>query len=362
MPTLSRLLSRFFGWWFGELAACVPAPLREVLHPSRPALLLRAEGNVLRLRLQRLASYQDIGDVALMPGSLDARRSATAQLLRGIPVDRADVVVLIPASQVLRRRLTLPQAAGENLREVLGFELDRHTPFPAEGAAFDCRVVASDKQKQQLTVDLVVAAKLVAEQAKDEAVALGLIATRVDVANPDGFAQGWNLMSPPSDSSGRSVLQWFNLALAAGVCALLVLALWLPLERKQRELAAYEAHLVVVQAVAAEVEALRQSIVATVDRQQFLRRHRDATPMAIGVLDELTRRLPDDSWALQLRLDRRELLLSGFAPAAADLVPLFEESPLFHDVHFAAPVTPDPRVNLERFNLALPFGPQAGIQ
>lgn len=356
---LAALFSRFFRWWFGELAACVPARLRCALRRARPALLLVPVGDSLGLRLQRGSSIEDLGTVDT--GAGDAR-SAVTRALGKIRLARLDTVVLLPQSQVLARRLTLPLAAAENLREILGFELDRHAPFPAEQAAFDFRMVASDQENQELLVDLVVATKAAAEQAKAAAVALGLPVDRVDVAGSDGAAGGFDLLQRGSDARVGRNLHRVDLALGAAVCVLLVLALWLPLERKQRELMAYDALLAEMRPIAADVETLRGTIQAAVDRQRFVARHREAAPMAVAVLDEITKRLPDDSWLLELRLDRREVLLSGFAPAAAELIPLFEESPLFHEVRFAAPVTPDSLMNLERFNFALPLLQPAGAE
>ncbi|WP_146906984.1 hypothetical protein [Arenimonas daejeonensis] len=46
------------------------------------------------------------------------------------------VWLLLPASQVLRRTLSLPAAAEPRLREVLAFELDRQTPFSADQVSY----------------------------------------------------------------------------------------------------------------------------------------------------------------------------------------------------------------------------------
>ena len=55
------------------------------------------------------------------------------------------VVVALPPEQVLRKTITLPAAVEENLRQVLAYDLDRHTPFKPEEVYFD----ASDRRARR---------------------------------------------------------------------------------------------------------------------------------------------------------------------------------------------------------------------
>ena len=49
--------------------------------------------------------------------------------------------MLLPAGSALQRRLLLPAAAADRLRDVIGFEIDRQTPFSADSVRFDTRVL-----------------------------------------------------------------------------------------------------------------------------------------------------------------------------------------------------------------------------
>ena len=53
----------------------------------------------------------------------------------------------------MRRRLLLPAAAADRLRDVLTFELYRQTPFTANDACFDARVLGV-REDAQLDVEL----------------------------------------------------------------------------------------------------------------------------------------------------------------------------------------------------------------
>ena len=54
--------------------------------------------------------------------------------------------------EALVRRVTMPAATEENLRQVLGFEMDRLTPFRADDVYFDYRVVSRDAAAGQLAI------------------------------------------------------------------------------------------------------------------------------------------------------------------------------------------------------------------
>src|SRR5215470_12583951 len=145
MSALFGLVARFFRWWFGELAACIPAPLRRLLRGRRPVLALRWNDRSVTLALRGRHGARALGEIALTPDDPAAERAAVARALKGVRRGRVEAAIELPAERILRRTIDLPLAAAENLREVLGFEMDRHTPFRAEDVAFDYRIAAGDE-------------------------------------------------------------------------------------------------------------------------------------------------------------------------------------------------------------------------
>src|SRR5690606_22255512 len=103
LTTIARLVGGFFRWWSGELAALIPAVIRDRLHGGGERLLLE-------LRPEGEAFYRLRGRKAVKLSADDARsRKATA------------VCLALPASDVVARPTQLPLAAEENLHEVVGF-------------------------------------------------------------------------------------------------------------------------------------------------------------------------------------------------------------------------------------------------
>jgi len=73
-------------------------------------------------------------------------------------ISPASVFLGIPREAVILRYVELPLAVKENLKESLGYELEKYVPFSADEIYFDYQVIAEDKEQGKLRV-LLIAAK-----------------------------------------------------------------------------------------------------------------------------------------------------------------------------------------------------------
>src|SRR5262249_10806299 len=145
-----------------------------------------------------------------------------------------------------------------------------------------------------------------------------------------------------------------RLAIGLAVLAVMLafIAGYLPLYGKQRTLAAYEAQLAESRRAAQDAEQLKQRLNQRLEHDRFLVDRRASLPDATVLLAEVTDRLPDDTWLIQLRWQGDKLAIAGFSPTAAALIAGLEDSPLLSEVRFGSPVTADPRMGIERFNIS----------
>jgi general secretion pathway protein L len=350
MVPIANAVSRFFAWWFRELAACVPDRLHRLIKRRPAALVITPSDDVADVALYRRRQVRQLGQIPL------ATRTASQHALSGL-LDRAslrhlDVVVNVPADNVLRRIVALPLEAAENLREVLAFEMDRHTPFKASDVAYDYRLMATDVATRKLTVDLAVVPRAVLEQAVSIADSLGLAASRIGIVGDEPTSDGSFNFRPYEESGDRPAApRALVFALASTAAALAVIAWYLPLYFDHRLLSAYEARLEQTRTTALQAEALRKRLTAAMDLDRFLINRRAATPTVTSLLADVTDRLPDDTWLTQLQLQDGKLTLKGISPSAATLIAPLEASPLLTEVRFGSPVTPDPQVGGERFDI-----------
>ena len=367
---LIAVIGGFFVWWFKELAGLVPARLRGALEGSADAALVDLSGPEIVLSRLSGRSWRELGRVDPQGLNVPAQARAFAGLIRKAKLHELEVVLRLPASTALSKTLSLPLAAEENLRQVLTFEMDRHTPFSAEEVYFDYRVRTRNAETGRMEVELVTVPRKVMDERCERARAWGVVPDVVDIAievqggedrRAEDGSEGFNLLPAVKGANGSSGVGGLSLVLAAIAAALVAVAVYLPIEAQQGELQAISAALAKAKAEASAAIELRGEIDRLVEESQFLVTRKQKSVKATEVLEELTRILPDGTWLRQFKIKDRELRISGFSQAAANLIGLIEKSAMFENARFTSPVTQDRREGLERFNVAADFA-QGGAE
>ena len=150
------ILRDFLTWWVAELAALVPEAIRRRFRAVRPILLLETSRQRVRFRLFRGQRCSDLGTVKLSAAGTAEERAEVTAITERVDLRTSDVALRLPADAALRRSLTMPLAAESDLRQAIGFQLDRQTPFSPQEACFDYQVRDRSPARQSLTVDLTV--------------------------------------------------------------------------------------------------------------------------------------------------------------------------------------------------------------
>ena len=334
----------------------LPGRLREAtLSALPPRWRDRVAGDAQRLCLWRhqeslaLLATSHRGDLRLGEVPLEA------DLLEDLRA-RADACgtprwLLMPAAAVLRRVLTLPAAAEPRLREVLAFELDRQTPFSADQVSFQGRVLDRDLVAQQMRVELLV---LPRARLESELNALGPLArglAGVDVVEADGRRLGLNLLPDAARSQRRDPVRRLHMTLAAIVVVGLVGTLAMTLHNRGERRDELRAQVAAANEQAREARLLRNQLVSSAQAANFLAATRASRPTMLEVMDELTRRIPDDTSLDKLAINGDQLVMVGQSRAAPALVALLQASPLITDPALSGVVQSDPRTGRDRFTL-----------
>jgi general secretion pathway protein L len=273
-----------------------------------------------------------------------------------------ELVLCLPEEQALVQRLRLPMAVEPNLRRVLGYTMDAHTPFSADQVYYDGRVLARDRPARMLDIELSVAPRAPVDTALAALGAVGVHPDRVAVgrAGADTCPEEVNLLATGRRQRGTRLQRVLNTALVVLALTLAAALAALPLWEKHRTLRALEADLAVAGQAAEAARALRAEIHRLSADASFLSEKRRAAPLVLTILDELTRLLPDDTWVSSLRLREGGVELNGHSEASAALIPVLDASPLFGNVRFLSPVTRDRLADDERFHLAMDLAAEAG--
>ena len=358
MASLSAAIGGFFRWWFGELRDTIPPFLRGGRRRRRRVLWIEIGDRSARFGRVARRRTKDLGEVALTPGDPAAQYRDIRKHMRRRRIRPRDLDLQLSRDQALRQVVVLPAAARENLREVLSFEMDRHTPFKADEVVFDYRVLGTDQQRKQMDVDLAVAKRDTLAQALATARSWKLNPKRVGVEGGE-----LDLLSSARHEVGGSRGRGLTAVLGVVTAGLFVAAALAPLQTQRELLAEAEEALRLARSEAVKVDDLRRQASKSLQRSEFLIGRKRNTTSVSELLNEVTGLLPDDTWVVQFSRRDDQLTLSGFSAKASALIELLEQSDLLTDVRFRSPVNLDPRIQLERFNLsALVAAAEAGTE
>ncbi|RZA21094.1 MAG: general secretion pathway protein GspL [Lysobacteraceae bacterium] len=343
-----RGLRGLLAWWGAGLSAWLPTSWRQALAASSDRLLLQVQGDDLQLRRQGGGGLQDVANLPVPP----ARGEGIDPLAEVLTAHAGELPrwLLLPAASGLRRSLLLPATARERLREVLGFEIERQTPFAAGEVVYDGRVLGV-RDDGQLQAELVVVPRARADAATARLGALSGWLAGIDLADADGRPLGVNLLPPAQRHHYANPWRLWNIALFAATLLALAFGLSQVLDNRRAAAAQLQADVAKRSAQARSVSQQRQRLVDAVEGGAYLNAQRNARPSAIEVMDELARRLPDGTYLEKVSIEGGQLMLIGLSNEAAALVGKLEGAKQWRAPALSGALQQDPRTRSDRFNL-----------
>ncbi len=341
-------LPAFLGWWLGELWALVPDRLKQRLHllPDR-LWIIQLDEHRFRWQLQTPESTQTLGE-------LDLREDAAAPMARQWLEAQGDKdlqiwLQLLPA-EVLRRPLKLPLAARENLRQVLRFEMDRHTPFQADQVVFDACVRQVDAAAALLDVELVLVPRQRLEALLERLRPWQLPLAGISVQGLEDCA---NLLpedrQPQVDRSERRV----NGLLLAVVGVLVFLLGFNAIEQREQTIRQLDEEIAQARQKAAVAARLRESLDAAVQSARWLHDRKRNHPLMLQALLELTEALPDDAWVQRMEYNKGVFKIQGVAVSANELLKKLDRLPHLKSPEIVGAITEDRLTHKEKFHIKL---------
>jgi general secretion pathway protein L len=347
-------IKSFFLWWGRELTFLIPQKLRQLLSDRSGSLVFTVAERGFNVVFFREAA----GDEPVFSRFIDSVDRETYQNLKNqhADLDKADVVLRLGAEHAINKIIHLPAAALENLQQVVGFELDRYTPFKPEQVYFSA-VPMGKTEQGQLRVMLVLTPRVILDEQLALLGAWDVQPNRVayqplNASYPELDGQ-YNLLPEryrPRTSRLAQSVHW----LLSGVLLILLLAVMVyPVWQEKQvvdllknQIKELEKQTRVVDEQQLEIDALR-------DETQRLIDIKHQTPEMVAVLNELSHLLKDDTWLTNLRYSENHMQIQGQSPAASALIGLLEASPFFSKVSFVSPLTQDKATGMERFQISM---------
>ncbi|WMP18718.1 PilN domain-containing protein [Thiothrix lacustris] len=320
----------------------LPNAARKLFRTTLPRLLLQMldERTVDAMWLQD-GKQQTLGRFALQDGNTKLA-DALPKYTKGKPYQ---VELRLGKTQVLALQHYFPEAVKENLQQVLGYQLDRLTPFTTDSALFDARVAQHDKGRKEILADIFVAPKLLIERLKQQLVGIGV--ETVQIVSVSGAHPDINLVV--RDNAVRQQ-GWSKIPLYFFL-GTLALALLVPLGYKYRRVDQIDTALAEVRSSSTEQLSIREKLVEAEDALIFIEAKRKTSPVALDIVETLSAAIPEHTWLERLGIQGGKLEIRGESGKALSLIDTLEEAPEFSNVRFKSPVTRNKDNGRDRFNI-----------
>ena len=341
--------SALSSWWSQVRRHCfslLPLSWQELLGAADRRVCIRVQDNQLHFYAANNGQLTSLGSLPSDDDALLETCRARLQHQAGAPR-----YLLLDNKQILRRILSLPLAAESKLREVVSFEIDRQTPFTPDQVYFEARVLSRNQQAKQCQVELIVLPKNTLEKALKP---LGVLAgdlSGVDVVDDQKQILDINLLPVSMRMATSNQNAWLNLGLAIAGLVLLCLAMNLILNNREKVLGEWEQKVAAAETQAKQANIFREQLKQTGKAELFLQKFRTAQPTMLALINDLTKRIPDDTALDKLSVNEGRLVLVGQSKQAAALVSQLQSSPYINSPALVGAVQPDARTNRDRFTL-----------
>jgi len=336
------LLGEFFDWWGRQLLDLVPARLRQAATGADAVIVDATMQGTLILLRRRRGLEQRLGQMRLDEPATTALRAAFNGRSGG-----EQVLLRLPGTAVLERSVILPLAAERDPERVLGYEMERLTPFAAEEVFWGFGIEERDRARARLVLRLFVIPRAAVASLMD---LLALAGGRPNLleATTQGGLRSIKLSHEGSAGAGR-LLSPRTLGYAAAVLGVLVVLS--PFLRQSVEIGSLQDRLDAMAPRVKQAEALRREISGAGAGNDAVAAETRRLGDSLEALAAITEILPDDSYLTEFTMRERKMTLSGLSASAPKLISGLSADARIRNPAFTAPVTKSETNHLDVFSI-----------
>jgi general secretion pathway protein L len=324
------LLGEFFNWWGRQLLDLVPVRLRQATLGADAVIADAATPDMLVLRRRRRGVEQPIGQMRLEEQASPTIRAALNTRSHAEPV-----LLRLPETAVLERSVILPLAAERDPERVLGYEMERLTPFTTDEVFWGFDIEERDRARGRLVLRLTVVPRAAVSGLVDLLAGLGGRPNLLEAMTPGGVRS--IKLTHESGADGNRLFSTRNLGLAVAVLAVLVAIS--PFLRQSLELADLQERMAAMAPRVKQAETLRREITGAGAGNDAVAAETRRLGDTLEALAAVTEILPDDSYLTEFTMRERKMTLSGLSASAPKLISGLSADPRIRNPAFTAPVT-----------------------
>jgi len=347
----SALLT-FFDWWLRQLTEMLPSGLARLGHRYADAAIISVESDGVALLSRREGS---VSFVTRGRAQSEAGYRQIAEAIAGMDPPPQQLLLRVPPSMVLRKPVSFPVAARGDLESLIGFEMDRETPFARNEVFWTYVLRRQDSATGRLDVELFIVPRPFVDPIIEAVRRAGL--------EPSGIELGADTEQPTLIRLGApDRWEWLRkdprkLRMAAAAAGAVLLVVLFPLINQQVLIAIDDSRIRGLKEQAVEAADLRQTVDQANGVLELVNTERTRCGGTLDVLAAATKLLPDDSHLTAFSLRSGRLTISGLSPAAAHLVDLLAQSTAFREPAFDSPVVQNDDSGLELFTISVSLSP-----
>ena len=374
-PAPAAASETLFHWWLDEVAAALRAAVRRRARRAAAAAAPPGWACAGGVPASVAGRSRSLGVIDLPPPlpalvgapSASALPPGSRELVDLLAARRVPAVLVLDAEEGLLCQDLLPAVAEAELARIMPHRVDLLTPWTPDRVHHGYRI-AGKRKDGQVEVLLGAVPRATIDPILARLSAYGVSVDAVDLLGEDGDPSGLNLLGTrPARRGGRV---WRVVGLVAGLVLVAGAALaGVEVYQLQGELGGRERYADALEQRLADLPQLEAQLAALKREAGFVPAQQQRTPSPIVLLEALSRLLPDSVWLDTVSVEDGEVMLSGYAEDAAQVLPIIESSPHFGAAQFRAPSTrvtvPGPgggTREVERFSLSAKVNPTAGAE
>ncbi len=347
LSSITHSVKELFVWWAEGLSLLLPGDRNKSIGRSKNFLFIKID----RSELQILNSHNEL--LLHIEPAIENTNDLLEELFsREASKENLALNVHINKSEVLTRQISLPANTEENLYEVIQYEMDRYTPFDKEDVYFDYRIVERYNDKRLIKVLLIVIKKEILNAVVAAIENSNVHLQSIDIINsedPDQSLRGVNLLRAKAgiNRNNSSSIKW----LATAAVGLLILAGVTPFAINYVHIKRLSSELESLEQTVQKVKTLQSEYTKMQDQVGYLVDIKKDNPSIIEMLNLLTQVMPDHTHVQRLSIEDGLIAIQGLSASASELIPVIDQTGIFNDIRFAAPVTQSGGEDLERYSI-----------
>ncbi len=323
------MLYEFAHWWGRQLWDLVPERLRQEAGDGRALVADAAEPGLLTLTSRRRGGEGKLGQFRTDGSGTQALRAAFASRPRGEPV-----LLRIAPDVVLERDVNLPLAAERDPERVLGYEMERLTPFTADEVFWSTALRTRDRARGRLGLRLTIVPRVTVQGLIDLLTEAGGRPTSLEAPTPQGSR---SIMLSHSETARYTLVSArTGLYVIAALAALVLIS---PFLHQSLAMADAQDRIDSLAPDMRQVDILRRRITGAGSGGDAVAAESRRVGDTLEALAAVTEILPDDSYLTEFTIRERKMTLSGLAASAPKLISGLSADPRIRNPAFTAPVT-----------------------